>query len=235
MAFNGFIIIINILFFGLRQVQLQDFSNPCSINRGGCDQKCESLSSKVICSCYFGKLQPDGKTCKKDSCVQKNCSHDCYELLDSVMCSCPPGMDLQPNGLICLNSDTGLFQRNGVLKPIGIICGIIFSICLIINYLRKKKLERTSAEESREMQRPGTDVVVPHTFDTQNSDVGQPAPNRHDYLKEDLGVINMANTNNSSPPYDLEDLHRPLSYESTQCLNSLNVISSNDPPPMYSE
>ncbi|XP_065650162.1 matrilin-2-like isoform X3 [Hydra vulgaris] len=209
--------------------------DPCAFN-GGCSQQCRVVFGKAVCSCYNGKLNSNGKTCDKDPCIKKGCSHNCYKIKDSIMCSCPPGMDLQPNELVCLKSDTGSSQTIGGLKSIGvIICGTIVMICYIINYQRKRKLERTSAQASSDMQGPSTDMVVPHIFETQNSDIEQPALNRHDYLNEDLGVINMANTSNCPPPYDIVDLHPPPSYESTQFSNSLTVISSNERPPMYSE
>ncbi|XP_065650157.1 signal peptide, CUB and EGF-like domain-containing protein 3 isoform X2 [Hydra vulgaris] len=203
--------------------------------KGGCSQKCSVVFGKAVCSCYNGNLNSDGKTCDKDACTNKGCSHSCYKNQDSIICSCPPELDLQPDELICLKSNKGSSQSIRIISIGVIVCCIIVIICYIINYQRKINSKRTSAQALREMHGLSTDVVVRHFFETQNSDIEQQAPNCHDNLNEDLGVINMGNTNNSAPPYDLVDQHPPPSYESIQFSNSITVFSSNEHPPMYSE
>ncbi|XP_047127495.1 signal peptide, CUB and EGF-like domain-containing protein 1 isoform X2 [Hydra vulgaris] len=207
------------------------FEDPCIFN-GGCEEKCVNILGRAVCSCFAGNLNLDRRTCTKDPCAfNGGCSQKCSVVFGKAVCSCYNG-SLNSDGKTC---DKGIFHSNGNIWIGVVICCFLVITCYLIYYQRKSKIKRTSAQASSEMQRPSTDVVALHFFETQNSDVEQPATNCHGNLNEDLGVITIVNSNKSPPSYNLVDLHPPPSYESTQFLNLLNVISSDDPPPMYSE
>nr|CAD7433326.1 unnamed protein product [Timema monikensis] len=86
----------------------------CERLRWRCDQICQEVEDKPVCSCYRGfRLQ--GSNCVDvDECVINNggCEDLCINSPGSYHCQCPKGLRLSVNGKTCLDINECLL-RNG--------------------------------------------------------------------------------------------------------------------------
>ncbi|KAK0168259.1 hypothetical protein PV327_002083 [Microctonus hyperodae] len=93
--------------------------NPCTLNL--CEQRCEFISQKVVCTCWDGyRFTPtsidnnnrdDKSMCIDiDECKENihNCEQICVNILGSFICSCKHGFTLDIDNKTCVEITAGL-------------------------------------------------------------------------------------------------------------------------------
>uniref|UniRef100_A0A8C2MKS1 Low density lipoprotein receptor-related protein 4 n=1 Tax=Cricetulus griseus TaxID=10029 RepID=A0A8C2MKS1_CRIGR len=76
----------------------------CSVNNGGCAQKCQMVRGAVQCTCHTGyRLTEDGRTCQDvNECAEEGyCSQGCTNSEGAFQCWCEAGYELRPDRRSC--------------------------------------------------------------------------------------------------------------------------------------
>ncbi|XP_061237314.1 low-density lipoprotein receptor-related protein 4 isoform X3 [Bos javanicus] len=76
----------------------------CSVNNGGCAQKCQMVRGAIQCTCHTGyRLTEDGRTCQDvNECAEEGyCSQGCTNSEGAFQCWCEAGYELRPDRRSC--------------------------------------------------------------------------------------------------------------------------------------
>lgn len=86
-------------------------ADPCQLDNGGCQHRCEVSDGQARCSCPEGmRLSDDQRTCTdEDECQTPGiCSHQCRNTWGSYTCLCNSGYQLGTDHKSCYSKDLAM-------------------------------------------------------------------------------------------------------------------------------
>lgn len=100
--------------------------NECTINNGGCSQRCVDTPAGYYCECYSGYKLVNNTICKDiDECeIPGSCSQICRNDRGSYKCECEPGYMRDPRNMTKCKATEGhaslLFARRRDIRKISL-------------------------------------------------------------------------------------------------------------------